>query len=173
MTDTSRLSAWLDAQKLAGDYELSGLSAQEINRLSMTDYARIRERAGLPAIDPYADAYASYEPPAPQGQEAGQNAPGAPQSAPQGIDPYSDEFFLAWRANRRSGGEHKGIFDSVGSQSDAYREATARQAGRGALSNANVVEPPRLTGRFVNHDERLDHRSARDRFSVPGNAFNL
>ena len=33
------------------------MSAQEINKLSMTEYASIRRRAGLPDVDPFEQAY--------------------------------------------------------------------------------------------------------------------
>jgi hypothetical protein len=89
---------------------------------------------------------------------------------PQGLDPDSPEFFHAWRANRVSGGEGKGIFDSVGSQSAEYRSAARAQAGRTGWANSNVVESPKLTNRFVNHEAQRDTRSARDRLS---NAANL
>jgi hypothetical protein len=93
MTDglTPRLDAFLAARKLADDYELSDLSPQEINRLSMADYARIRERAGLPAADPFATAYTT---PAPQQATAPAQSP-----APDAPDPaaMSWQEYAAWR----------------------------------------------------------------------------
>jgi hypothetical protein len=168
MTDASRLDAFLAAQRLTNAYELSDLSPQEINRLSVTDYARIRESAGLPGIDPYSDAYAKYEASAPQGQEQPSVPVQEPQSAPQGIDPDSDEFFLAWRQNRARGGEGIGIMNQSG---QSWAEAARRQPGRSSWQNANVVEPPRLEGRYVRQDDMRDTRPAAERFSTPGNAF--
>jgi hypothetical protein len=149
------------------------LSAADINRMSMADYAEIRRRAGLPEIDPFATAYAAYEPGSPAPVQQPQNGPQTAPDAPQGIDPDSDEYFLTWRQNRVSGGEGKGIFDSVGSRSDAYAAGVRRHAGRGALSSANVVEPPRVEGRYVRHDDMRDTRPAAERFSNQANAFGI
>jgi hypothetical protein len=173
MTDgnTPRLDTYLAAQRMQDEFY--GFSAGEIERMPMDVYQRLRARAGLPEVDPYRDAYAAYEPP---GTPMTLPAPEAAQvnaDAVQGIDPNSDEYFLAWRQNRVSDGEGRGIFDSVGSQSAAYRQATARQAGRTAYSQGNVVEPPRIEGRYVRQDDMRDTRSAAQRFSTPGNAFGL
>lgn len=143
MTDTPQLDTFLVAQRMADEFD--GYSAGEIERMPMSDYARIRERAGLDPVDPFASAYSQYEsehqapeqPPAPL-QE--------PQSAPEDI---TNEQFLAWRQNRVSGGEGRGVFDSVGSQSDEFTSAVRRQAGRGALSNANVEDAPRIGRVFI------------------------
>jgi hypothetical protein len=90
-----------------------------------------------------------------------------------GIDVNSPEFFHAWRSQRVSGGEGKGIFDSVGSRSEEYRSAARRQAGRTGWVNSNVIEPPRIEGRYLRHDDRLDRRSTAERFSTPGNEFSI
>jgi hypothetical protein len=120
---SDRLETWTAAGRIreaAGD-----LSAAEIDRMPMAEYARLRERAGLDPVDPFATAYSQYEP-----EHQRQDQP----PAPEGIDPNSDEYFLAWRSQRARGGEGKGIFDSVGSQSDVYTNAVRQQAGRTAYS---------------------------------------
>lgn len=88
---------------------------------------------------------------------------------PVGIDVNSDEFFLAWRQSRTSGGEGKGLFDSVSSQSAEYRAAAARHAGR--TGYGREVHPEPLTGRYLRQGDAIDNRSARDRFYTPGNSF--
>ena len=69
----------------------------------------------------------------------------------------------------------RGIFDSdsVSSQSREYADAARVQAGRTALSSANVVEPPRLEARYVRQDDLRDPRTAAQRFSTPSNQFSL
>jgi hypothetical protein len=69
MTLTPRGEAFLAASRLASDYELGDLSPQEINKLDMASYAKIRKRAGLDPIDPFEVAYAPEVPGRPR-QEA-------------------------------------------------------------------------------------------------------
>ncbi|MGH3275466.1 MAG: hypothetical protein ACRDNZ_14235 [Streptosporangiaceae bacterium] len=79
MTDgiTPRLSAWLDASKLKDHF--GDMSAAEINALNFTEYSKIREAAGLPAADPFAEAYAPEPPGRPREAHPGQ----APQAVPE------------------------------------------------------------------------------------------
>lgn len=81
MTDgfTALGEAFLAASQLREATE--DLSAQEINRLPMADYAKIRERAGLPAADPFAEAYAPEPPGRPR------EAPAPTQTAPPAPGP--------------------------------------------------------------------------------------
>jgi hypothetical protein len=142
--------------------EETGLSLAEQASMPLDEWARLTHgmtpaQAALSAVN------AQHEEP-----------PAAPDSAftqtveePQGIDPDSDDFFLAWRKNRVSGGEGKGIFDSVGSQSPEYRAAAARHAGRTGYGQEVHAVVPRA---FVRHDDQLDQRPAHVRLS---NAANL
>lgn len=158
---------WAATQNFKESFE--DLSPAQISRMSFEQYARATGRqtateSAIQALD------ASYEPP-----EGATAVPAPPQSQPpadagQGI---TDEQFLAWRSQRARGGEGRGIFDGVGSQSDAYTAADRQQAGRGGLSTANVVEPPRLTGRYVRQDDMRDTRPASQRFSTPGSVNNF
>jgi hypothetical protein len=137
---------------------VSHFTAREIEQMPFDEFARLTGRTfGVTPI----------------GSPAPQQPPAPVQEQPQGLDPNSAEYFHVWRANRTRGGEGVGIFDSVSSQRDQYRAAARAQAGRTAMSNANVVEPPRLTGRYVRQDDMRDTRSAHERFSSPSNAFNL
>jgi hypothetical protein len=160
LTDTQR--AFLASREHAADFE--DMSAQDINRMSMADYGRLTGRQTIGEIAPSA-------PPAPTTQQAPAPAQ-RPTRAPEGIAPGSAEYFHAWRAQRARGGEGVGIFDSVDSRSSAYAAAVRAQAGRGALSNSNVIEAPQLTGRYPHHDALRDTRTAAQRFSTPGNAFS-
>ena len=145
----------------------TGLTPAELLALPMDEYARVTGRltpteAALQAINA-------------ERAQAPQAPPQAPDSAftqtvetPQGIDPDSDEYFLAWRQERmrNSGsGEGIGVFSGTGSRSEAYRDAARKHAGRTALGNAHVVESPRLTNRYIRQDDQLDHRSAVERLS--------
>jgi len=147
----------------------SDMSAQDINRMDMATFARLTNRATpTQAAVSYLDAqHERTQPP----------APAAPQTAvdtPQGLDPDSAEFFHAWRAQRGLDRTDAGMFGSISSRSEEYTSAVRAQSGRHALSNANVVQPPRLEGRTIlKQDDRLDPRSAAQRFGSPSNAFNL
>jgi hypothetical protein len=146
----------------------TGLSAADLAALPMDEFARVTNRPTMGEIAAQAVA------PAPQ--QAGQPAPAQTPDAsqqPEGINPNSAEYFHAWRASRTSGGEGKGIFDSVSSRSAEYTNAARAQTGRTAYSQGNVIESPRLEGRFVNQDDMRDTRSAAQRFATPGNSFQL
>lgn len=156
MTDTPRLDTWTTAshvREAAGD-----VSAAEISRMSMRDYAEIRRRAGLSDADPFADVYSQHTAPEHQAPEQPPAPLQEPQSAPQGLDPGSQEYFLEWRQNRARGGENAGIFDSVNSHSDAYTAAVRQQAGRTAYSQGNVTEAPRI-GRVFIQDSPVQGRT--------------
>lgn len=154
--------AQLQARKIA---EQIGLSMAEIASLPIDEFARL---SGRPT--PAEAARAALEAQRGQYSPAPESTPQPPESTPVGLDPDSPEFFHAWRANRVSGGEGRGIFDSVGSQSDEYRSAARKHAGRTGYGHEAHAVVPRA---FVRHDDRLDHRSAAERFSTPGNEFSV
>jgi hypothetical protein len=158
---TPTQEAFLASRHLAEAVE--DLSAAEINRMNMQDYREIRRRAGLPDVDPFTTAYSK---PAPMALEQPPEPALAPPESP-GIDPNSDDYFHAWRANRTHGGEGFGIFGGSG------LEQSKTAFGRSKYSQSNVVEPPRLTDRYVRHDDMRDPRSAAERFTFPGSAFSL
>lgn len=159
-----RLEAFLTGRKFMED---TGLTAADILKLDADEYARLTDR---PTVGEIAAQAHGYAPGRPREEHVPQQP--TPDPAPQGIDPSSDEYFHAWRANRTRGGEGVGVFDSVSSQSDQYRAATRAQSGRTALAGNNVVESPRLEGRFVRQDDTRDARSAAQRLATPGNAFS-
>lgn len=163
LTDNQR--AFLSSREHAPDFE--DLSAAEINRMSFEDFAR-RTGRRTPAQAAIAALDAAYQASAPTAPQQPLEPVQEPQQSRQNV---TEEQFLAWRAQRVSGGEGKGIFDSVGSRSDAYTNAVHAQSGRTAMSNANVQEPPRLEGRFARQDDMRDTRSAAQRFSTPGNLY--
>jgi hypothetical protein len=165
MIDPTRMLAY---QRLAD----TGLSARELLEMDMDAYARATGR--LTPTQAALQALGNQEVP-----PSSQTAPQAPDSVftetvagpePQGLDPDSAEYFRAWRAQRARGGEGIGIFSGMGSQSQEYRTAAARQAGRTGWSTSNTVESPKLTNRYVNHDAQRDTRTAAERLS---NAANL
>lgn len=150
----------------------TGLSAAELASLPMDEFLRVTGRPTMGEIAAQALGYA----PEPHGTPRQEHAPvqPTPEPEPKGIDPNGEEYFHAWRANRTRGGEGQGIFHSVSSQSDQYSAAARRHAGRTAMGgSSNVVEPPRLTGRYLNHDAQRDTRTAAQRFGTPGNSFQI
>ena len=64
----------------------------------------------------------------------------------------------------------RGILDA--GSAGAWQAAARSKAGRSALVTSNVIEAPRLTGRYPHHDAMRDTRTAAQRFSTPGNAFS-
>lgn len=101
-------AAFLSASELREAFE--DMSAAEINRLPMTEYAKIREAAGLPAADPFSEAYAP-EPPGrprqPAPTQAGLPAPQDPDFSKLGMAEYAavrDHYI------RPSSGAGRGIF---------------------------------------------------------------
>jgi hypothetical protein len=150
--------AQLQARKIA---EQTGLSMAEIASLSLDQFARLSGRP-TPAEAARAAFEAQHEQVQAQAPAVPQSTPQPPDSQPQGLDPDSPEFFHAWRAQRVSGGEGRGIFDSVGSQSAEYRSAARKHAGRTGYGHEVHAVVPRA---FVRQDDRLDHRSASARFS--------
>jgi hypothetical protein len=146
--------------------EQTGLSLADQAKMPLDEWGRLAY-GKTPAQAALAAVNAEHEEPQPVEPVFTETAT-SPE--PVGIDPDSPEFFHAWRKNRVSGGEGKGIFDSINSQSEEFRSAGRKHAGRTAWSTSNVVEPPRIEGRYLRHDDQLDHRSARERLS---NAANL
>jgi hypothetical protein len=147
--------------------EETGLTLAELAALPLDEWARLT--CGQTPAEAAIAAFNAEQNPAPQQQAP---APAQTQAAePMGVDPNSQEYFRAWRAERKSGGEGKGIFDSVDSQSPEYVAAAHAEIGRTGYSQSNVQEAPRLTNRYLNHDEHRDTRSLQARFSTPGNAF--
>jgi hypothetical protein len=171
MTDLYTL-AQLNAFKLQ---EETGMTLAELAALPLDEYARLTNRptpaqAALAALDAQSE---QAQPPAPA---APQSAPQPPAPESQGVDfrSMSMDEYAAVRGQLGVGVSHKegrGIFDSVGSHSDAYTAAVRAQSGRTGWSQGNVTEPPRLEGRFVRQDDQRDYRSAAERFSTPGNSW--
>jgi hypothetical protein len=143
------------------------LTPAQINKLSVNDYARLTGRP-TPAEAALKAIYGEPAP-VPPGEPEG-NPP--PPEEPPDIDVNSPEYFHAWRSQRASNGEGKGIFDSVASQSEAYRSAARNQAGRTGWATSNVAEPPRLTGR-QERQEVPPARTVAERFGNPSNQFSL
>jgi len=161
---TDRLDTWLAAQRMHDEFH--GYTAAEIEAMPMDVYHKLRARAGLAPVDPFSDAYAAYDAPPQADTVPAPEAVQANADAVQGLDPNSDAYFLAWRSQRTRGGEGVGIFGGSTAQSKTA-------FGRSQYSRANVVEPPRLEGRYVRHDDQRDTRSAAQRFGTPGNAFGI
>jgi len=138
---------WATTQKLMED---TGLSTEDILKLDAGEYARLTGRmtpseaamAALGYTDEPVPGTPRQEPPAPAPQ---------PQAAPQGLDPNSNEYFHAWRANRVSGGEGKGIFDSTGT--DAWVQAARAKTGRTQYGQSNTQGAPQIGRAFVQHTQ--------------------
>ena len=82
---TPTQEAFLASQRLSGLLReaVEDLSAADFNRMSMADYAKIREQAGLTSMDPFAQTY-SFEPPGqPRQDHPGQD----PQAATEAQHP--------------------------------------------------------------------------------------
>lgn len=162
MTDTPRLDAFRSAQRLTGDYELSDLSPQAISRLSMADYAKIRERAGLDPIDPFATAYAAYEPPSGATTVSAPAQPQPPADAPQGFSlaDMTMEQYAAVRGRLGVQGREygRGIMQG-GSTADWIEAAQSRGIGRTSYGQ-NVQEAARIdAGKYLTRNEPVTGRA--------------
>lgn len=173
LTETQR--AWLDSQHNREAF--ADLSAAEINKLSFTEFAR---RTGRPSFAESAVASldAAYE--AQHARQSSASAPAPAQSTPAPQQPGIDIGAMDMdqyaqvrdQLGMGQGSQYgRGIFDSAPSQSQAYTDAARGQAGRTSLSNANVVQPPRIEGRYLDPDEIRDTRTTAQRFATPGNAW--
>lgn len=146
----------------------TGLSARELATLDMDEYAKVTRTA-----PPLVRLPRRRTPTRPQSHPG--SRPPCPCSSPH--PPSRASTLTVPITSTRGaltapvGGEGVGIFDSVDSRSDAYAAAVRAQAGRGALSNANVTEGPRLTGRYPDQDAQRDTRTAAQRFATPGNSW--
>jgi hypothetical protein len=160
MIDPTQMLAY---QRLAE----TGLTAAELLSLPMDEYARVTGRltptqAALSAIN----AQEHQEPPA-----APDTAFTETVEAPQGVDVASMTLaeYAQFRQEAGIGGREygNGILGTHGSWADAAKA----KAGRSAMAgNRNTIEPPRIEGRYLRHDDQLDQRPAHVRLS---NAANL
>lgn len=163
---TPSLTAFLTTEANAEAFE--GMSAQAINRLSHADYAAMTRRNPAPWTTP-----TTQTPAVTATQVTDANAELYAQAAQQPVsigDMDMDEYAEYRQANGVGGGEY-GVGILGGNDRDAWMAAAAKKSGRSAMVTGNVTESPRLTGRFVNHDDKLDRRGVAQRFGTPGNAF--
>jgi hypothetical protein len=156
----------LQARKIA---EQTGLSMADIASLPLDEFARLT-RGQTPAQA----AIAAFEAQHKQEHPESESAPQPPESAPQPVDIASMDMatYAQFRQEVGIGGREygNGLFGIHGSWADAARA----KAGRSAMAgNRNTVESPRIGRAFINHDDRIDHRSAAERFSTPGNEFRV
>jgi hypothetical protein len=154
LTEFQRMQ--LDAHHASNRATELGLTAQDIRNMPWDEYNRLFSttrrqtpaEAALAAIDAYYEARHPTQ--ATHPQDGPQSAPAAPE--PQGIDPkdMSMEQYAQLRAQLGldKAGQDQGIFGSGRATADAARF----QAGRTAMSNAFVQEPPRIERAFVQQD---------------------
>jgi hypothetical protein len=167
MSDLSpRQTAFLTKEAHAAAFE--DMSADELDRLSFADYAEMTGRGTATWTTP------TTQTPAPTAtQVTDENAELYGQAGQQPVsvgDMDMDAYAEYRRANGVGGGEY-GVGILGGNDRDAWMAAAAKKSGRSAMVTGNVTESPRLTGRFVNHDEKLDRRGVAQRFGTPGNEF--
>jgi hypothetical protein len=134
----------------------TGLTAAELARLPMDEYARLTNRptptqAALAALDAQYERQEAQQ--APRSPQAPQSAPEAPQEQPPGIDLASMDMraYAAFRQQYGIGTSpgNRGILDGGNSRSQAYTDAVRAQSGRTAMSTQNVRPSARLEGRTV------------------------
>lgn len=168
LTETQR--AFLQSQYHREAFE--DMSAADINRMDMSTYARLTGRATLGYA--VAQVVETAPPGMPRQAVPAQIVPQAP--TPEGIDfanlSMSDYAALRGQLGIGHRGEYgRGALDG-GSTAD-WVQAAQRKPGRSAWQGRNVVEGPRLEGRFLRQDEQRDSRSLAERFSTPGNSFSI
>lgn len=171
---TQEMAAFLATRGHSDNFR--DLSADEVRAMDWAEYCRRTGRDKTPsqlAVEAFHAAQdALYASQTDNSTPPVANVPEAVSEPVTGVPgQITQEQFLQWRSQRGGQGENRGIFDSVGSQSQAYRDAAGRQAGRNAMVTSNVVEPPRLPRQFARTDDFRDTRSLADRFSLPGNSY--
>jgi len=118
---TERQSAFLafrDLREAIGD-----LSAQDINRMSMSDFTEISRRADLPAVDPFSEAYLAR----PSAQQEPSPAPPQPPQRPD-VASMSWQDYAAWR-------ESSGLAER---SAEGMSRASIRMSDRWAKSDVPV-----------------------------------
>lgn len=159
----------LNTQRLQ---EETGLSASEILALPADEYARLTNRptptqAALQALD------AQYEPPGTPRQEPAQVVAQPPAPEAQGIDVAGMDMqqYAALRGQLGMGGREygRGIFDGGGTAE--WVQAAQAKAGRHGWQGANVQQSPQLGRAYVQQEQPPAYRSAADRFTFPGSAY--
>lgn len=140
----ARLDPMTNALRMGSDVpaELDGLSADAIQKLSMSSYAEIRRRAGLPELDPFSHAYRDYEPPgrsrtvsAPEAAQANTDM-GVPDFASMSLDEYA---IYRDQAGIGHGQYGRGALDG-GSTADWIAAARSRGIGRTSYGQQNVQD---------------------------------
>lgn len=138
-----------------------GLTPQDIATMDWDEYnrlvgkpdrltpAQMAHRAREAADETRSGASAGNPLPSNAGPPASVSGPPAGMPAGRTLEEIANESedgFHMWRANRKSGGEGRGIFESVGSQSAEYRDAVARHTGRTAFGREQ--HHPGITRQF-------------------------
>ena len=158
----------------------TGLSVRELLDMDMSEFARLtgRETPSQVAARVAAELYPQpAQPQVPVTESYSAESALLPGPESPGVDaaPIDMKAYSAFRhqIGLDKAGQDQGIFGSTGSQSETYRSAAHAHSGRTALSNINVTEAPKLTGRYVRQDDHRDTRSAAERFGTPGNSFQV
>lgn len=168
MTDTPMLDAYLRGQALREAFH--DLTPQQINNMSLTEFAA---RTGRPtAAQAALQALGNQEPRT--ASLSTSEATQAPEDQPPGIDfsQLTVEQYAQLRGQLGIGQTSKEGVGLLNQSGQSWAQAARVRAGQAAVSTSNVVEPPKLTGRHL-APAQLDHRPAAERFSTPGNTFNL
>jgi hypothetical protein len=165
MSDLSpRQTAFLTADANADAF--GDMSASAIDRLSFADYAEMTGRSTATWTTP-----TTRTPAVTATQVTDENAELYAQAGQQPVSFGDMDEYAEYRRANGIGGSEYGVGILGGNDRDAWAAAAAKKSGRSAMVTRGVEESPKLTGRFVNHDEKLDRRGVAQRFGTPGNAF--
>lgn len=138
------------------------MSADEIEALSFADYAARTGRTL--SVTP--------EPTAPPPAVADVQRPASEEHPGIDFSQLSMTDYAQLRGQLGVGGREYGRGTLDGGSTADWIAAAQQKAGRSAWQGRNVVEPPQLE-RYVRQDEHRDTRSIADRFSTPGNSFQI
>jgi len=156
LTEFQRMQ--IDAHHASNRATELGLTAQDIRNMPWDEYNRLfgttgRQTPAEAALAAFDVQYEGQHPTqATRPQDVPQSPPQPAAPEPQGIDPkdMSMEQYAQLRGQLGldKAGQDQGIFGSGRATADAARF----QAGRTAMSNAFVQEPPRIERAFVQQD---------------------
>jgi hypothetical protein len=173
MSSTPMFDAYVATRTLVDEFE--GLTAEQVRNLPAAEYGRMTGRS----LRPVAASNPVTLPRTPAKRESVPVAVVEPPMAtpePVSVKDMSNEEYAALRTQLGIGQSHqygRGIFDSVSSRSEAYKNAAHAQAGRTAMVTANVVPSPAIDRpNLVGVDRpNLDTRPLADRFGTASNSY--
>lgn len=147
----------------------TGMTAAELNALSMDEFARLTGRATFAETAVRSLGYDEIPGRPRQHTESTPVQVASPEPEPIDIANMSYAEYAEFRAANGIGQGDRGIFFGTGSQ--AFIEAAKSKPGRSAMQGRNVDSGPRIGRQFVRDERLIDQRPSSERFSNASNVY--